>query len=184
MNPLSAIFDKDNFQSYSQKSSDKVIFKEDPVNSQKIKEALTRKKDFRYAFGSGKHLEALKNLKIDEDPDVCELIDEELIFSEKGKKEIISGKYELETDSLLIYDSIGKGFEGDPYAYKPELGSLNTFDFPDVLPNLSGWFFEGFEEKLNFVQVLSRQRVSTTGLSLRSLPLHNRVMLSLELKDR
>ncbi|KAE9549846.1 hypothetical protein FO519_006949 [Halicephalobus sp. NKZ332] len=140
LNPLSAIFENDNFQSYSQKSTDKVVFKDDPVNSQKIKEALLRKKDFGYAFGSGKHLEALKPSKVDEDSDSdrYELIDEELIYAEKGKKQTISGKYELESDSLLIYDSIGKGFEGDPFAYKPELGALNTFDFPDLLPNLSG----------------------------------------------
>uniref|UniRef100_A0A914PEA0 WH2 domain-containing protein n=1 Tax=Panagrolaimus davidi TaxID=227884 RepID=A0A914PEA0_9BILA len=68
----------------------------------------------------------------------CELLDEEIIFSEKGKATKRNDKFDFEGETLLIYDSIGKGFDADPIAYKPGFGALNTFNFPDVLPHLSG----------------------------------------------
>uniref|UniRef100_A0AC34RNV5 WASH1 WAHD domain-containing protein n=1 Tax=Panagrolaimus sp. JU765 TaxID=591449 RepID=A0AC34RNV5_9BILA len=171
---LTAVFEKNDFDSYVQKPEDKVIFKEDPVSAQTLKEAVIRKKDFGYAFGSGKHLEILKSLKLDDsDAEGCDLIDEDYIYAEKGKRYFESEKYDLETDSLLIYDSVGKAFQGDPFAYKPELGdpfaykpelgALSVFDFPAVLPKLSGVKKPDLSDDWSLQSIAPSAQVSNTS---------------------
>uniref|UniRef100_A0AC34GXP4 WASH1 WAHD domain-containing protein n=1 Tax=Panagrolaimus sp. ES5 TaxID=591445 RepID=A0AC34GXP4_9BILA len=140
LNNLNALFEEEDFSSASLKIDDLLFAGFNGITNQSLKDAITRKKDFGYAFSKGKHFDSFKrsNFKDKSNEARCELLDEEIIFSEKGKLVQRKDKFDFKAESLLIYDSLGKGFEADPIAYKPGFGALNTFDFPDVLPHLSG----------------------------------------------
>uniref|UniRef100_A0AC35FSZ5 WASH1 WAHD domain-containing protein n=1 Tax=Panagrolaimus sp. PS1159 TaxID=55785 RepID=A0AC35FSZ5_9BILA len=138
LNSLNALFEED-FSTLNTLKINDLFF--EPITNQTLKDAITRKKDFSYAFSKGKHFDNFKraNFKDKFNESIkCELLDEEIIFSEKGKATKRNDKFDFEGETLLIYDSIGKGFDADPIAYKPGFGALNTFNFPDVLPHLSG----------------------------------------------
>lgn len=125
-----------------------------------IKDSFLRKKTFKRIFSKSKYLEAMvlengnfyfkkNNFKINlvylknfnNNLDLYDLVTEENIFNTKSFHDNNSNSSAKSIDfseSLLIHCEFGDSPAMDPLRYRPEVGDLSNFEFPELLPALPG----------------------------------------------
>lgn len=75
--------------------------------------------------------------------DSHQLVEEEKIFNSKLFKDKYPNLTDFSNDfseSFLVHCEFGDYSTIDPLRYKPEIGDLNTFELPELLPSISGMF--------------------------------------------